>query len=134
MYYGKHLLSIPFDCAFVAGGQHQDTVRQTSRSRKRRAAMAEATASFDITLDYFDQLFDEHLPPSRRLVGKYSWGVLCCEGCLMLWRVAYVVRFSVSEIIKQKCILTVGLVNIKRYLTSLEKVSRPYFCEKICQN
>jgi len=68
MYYGKHLLSIPFDCAFVAGGQHQDTVRQTSHSRKRRAAMAEATASFDITLDYFDQLFDEHLPPSRRLV------------------------------------------------------------------
>lgn len=77
MYYGKHLLSIPFDCAFVAGGQHQDTVRQTSRSRRRRAAMAEATASFDITLDYFDQLFDEHLPPSRRLVGKFTQVGLC---------------------------------------------------------
>ena len=92
MYYGKHLLSIPFDCAFVAGGQHQDTVRQTSHSRKRRAAMAEATASFDITLDYFDQLFDEHLPPSRRLVGKSRDG-LCFKGWLMLYDFRENLRF-----------------------------------------
>jgi len=67
MSYGKEDLSIPFDCVYLSTeGQMVDSTRQASRRSRR--ALAEASAHFDIKLDYYDAVFDSTLPPSRRLI------------------------------------------------------------------
>lgn len=65
--YGKSDIKIPFDCVFSSS--NLQSVDSSGRStRRRRAAMAESTAQFEIGLDYYDNIYDATLPASRRLV------------------------------------------------------------------
>ena len=71
---GKDDLTIPFDCVYLSSDL-QSIDAPARSTRRRRAAMAESSAHFDIGLDYYDNIFDSTLPASRRLVGKFklSW-------------------------------------------------------------
>lgn len=72
--YGKHDLKIPFDCLFHASASQEiDSLAEFTPSyaisgRRRRSAIAQSSAVFDVKLDYYDDLYEGVLPDSRRLI------------------------------------------------------------------